>query len=85
MSEHPITHLGRRSTIALRVSAVLTLFGLAMMVWSILVPTPLPIMLAMSVGQFLGTTSFAIYLFIVVRQLRKEWRHARPGEEPEKP
>ncbi|HTR50380.1 MAG TPA: hypothetical protein VMJ10_06700 [Kofleriaceae bacterium] len=85
MNDHPVTHLGRRETIALRVSAVLTLVGLAMMVWSILVPTPLPVMLAMSVGQFLGTTAFAIYLFIVVRQLRREWRRARPDEEPEKP
>ena len=57
---------------ALRVSAVLTLIGLALMVWSLLQPTPLPVMLAMTVGQAVGTTAFALYLFIVVRELRRE-------------
>ena len=66
--------LSRRATIGLRVSAFLTLIGLALMVWSMLVPTPLPVMLAMSVGQAVGTTAFAIYLVIVVRQLRRERR-----------
>jgi hypothetical protein len=58
--------------VALTISAVLTIIGLALMVWSILVPTPLPVMLAMSVGQVIGTTAFAIYLFIVIRDLRRE-------------
>ena len=57
--------------IALRVSAVLTLIGLALMVWSILVPTPLPVMLAMTVGQFVGTAAFGIYIYIVVRDVRR--------------
>lgn len=59
-------------------SAVLTLVALALMVWSVLVPTPLPVMLAMTVGQAIGSTAFAIYLFVVVRALRRELR----GEEP---
>lgn len=66
--------LSRRATIGLRVSATLTLIGLGLMVWSMLVPTPLPVMLAMSVGQVVGTTAFAIYTVIVVRQLRRERR-----------
>ncbi len=66
--------LSRGATIALRVSAVLTLIGLALMVWSILVPTPLPVMLAMSVGQMVGTAAFGLYIFIVVRELRRNWR-----------
>lgn len=66
--------LGPRATLGLRISAVLTLIGLALMVWSMLVPTPLPVMLAMSVGQLVGTTAFAIYIVIVVRQLRRERR-----------
>ncbi|HUJ58342.1 MAG TPA: hypothetical protein VLX92_07615 [Kofleriaceae bacterium] len=68
------TTLSRRATIALRVAAVLTLIGLALMVWSILVPTPLPVMLAMTVGQGFGTLAFGIYILIVVRQLRRELR-----------
>jgi hypothetical protein len=58
--------------LTLRLSALLTLIGLAFMVWSLLEPTPLPVMLAMTVGQAFGTAAFAIYLFIVVRELRRE-------------
>ncbi len=43
----------------LRISAVLTLMALALMCWSLLVPTPLPVMVAMSVAQGLGTLAFA--------------------------
>jgi hypothetical protein len=63
--------------LTLRLSAVLTLLGLAFMVWSMVEPTPLPVMLAMTVGQGLGTTAFAIYLFIVIRELRREIRRGR--------
>jgi hypothetical protein len=56
---------------ALRLAAVLTLVGLGLMVWSILVPTPLPVMLAMTVGQAVGTLAFALYLYVVVRELRR--------------
>jgi len=72
-----VTPLSRRATIALRIAAVLTLAGLALMVWSILVPTPLPVMLAMTTGQGLGTTAFAIYLLIVLRHLRRDLRAAK--------
>ena len=61
----------------LRLSALLTLIGLAFMVWSMFEPTPLPVMLAMTVGQGFGTAAFAIYLFVVVRELRRELRRAR--------
>jgi hypothetical protein len=50
---------------------VLTLIGLAFMAWSMLQPTPLPVILAMSVGQAFGTTAFALYLYVIVRELRK--------------
>ena len=59
---------------ALRWSALLTLIGLALMVWSILQPTPLPVMLAMTVGQLFGTTAFGLYLYVVVRDMRRERR-----------
>ena len=54
----------------LRISAVLTLIGLGFMVWSILRPTPMPVILAMSVGQGFGTLAFALYGFVVLRDLR---------------
>jgi peptidoglycan/LPS O-acetylase OafA/YrhL len=60
--------------IALRVAAVLAILGLGLMVWSMLAPTPLPVMLAMTVGQALGTASFGLYLYIVVRDVRRARR-----------
>ena len=65
---------------ALRVSAVLTLVGLGFMVWSMIEPTPLPVMLAMSVGQAFGTLAFAIYLYVVVSALRRDYRRVRPQD-----
>ena len=65
---------------ALRTSAVLTLVGLGLMVWSMLQPTPLPVMLAMTVGQGIGTFAFAIYVFVVVRELRREFVRRRDRE-----
>jgi hypothetical protein len=65
--------------LALRVSAVLTLVALALMAWSILQPTPLPVMLAMSVGQGIGCLAFGLYLYVVIRDVR------RPEPPPESP
>lgn len=60
---------------ALLVTAcVLTLLALALMVWSLLVPTVWPIMIAMSVAQGLGTLAFAMYGYVVYRDLRKRMR-----------
>jgi hypothetical protein len=61
----------------LRVSAVLTLIALALIVWSVLVPTPLPVMLAMTVGQGVGTVAFAIFGVIVFKDLTRSRRARR--------
>ena len=58
-------------TTLLRISAVLTLIALALMVWSMLDPTPLPVMLAMSVAQGLGTLAFSLYGLAVYKDLRR--------------
>lgn len=50
-------------------SAVLTLVALALMIWSMAKPTPLPVMLAMTVGQALGTLAFALYGLVVALDL----------------
>jgi hypothetical protein len=68
--------------IALRISAVLTLIGLALMAWSMLQPTPLPVMLAMSVGQGIGCMAFGLYLYVVIRDIRRG-RREPPPESPE--
>lgn len=70
--------LGRLGAIELglllRVSAVLTLVALGLMVWSMMQPTPLPVMLAMTVGQALGTLAFALYGYVVIADV---WRVRR--------
>jgi len=53
-------------------SAVLPLLGVAFLLWSFIEPTPLPGMAAMTVGQALGTAAFAIYVYLVVRELWRE-------------
>ncbi len=68
-------------TTLLRSSAVLTLFALALMVWSMLDPTPLPVMLAMSLGQVFGTVAFALYGLAVYKDLRRIRRERRESQE----
>jgi hypothetical protein len=65
---------------ALRIACMLTLVGLALMTWSMLQPTWIPIMVAMTLGQAIGTTAFAIFAFRIVGDLR---RSIRKG--PDKP
>ena len=48
--------------------------GLALMIWSVLDPRPIPVVVAMTVGQGFGTLSFLIYLFIVFMDLRRSQR-----------
>jgi hypothetical protein len=65
----------------LRISAVLTIVGLAMMVWSLLVPTPMPVMLAMSAGQAIGILAFLLYIIAIVIDLRRDRRARRESQQ----
>ena len=57
----------------LQISAGLTLAALALMVWSMLAPTPLPVILAMSLGQLVGTVAFGLFGYaVLVDQVRKQ-------------
>ncbi len=56
----------------LRVACVLALVALALMVWSLFDPRPLPVVVAMSVGQVFGTLSFGSFLWVVVVDLRAQ-------------
>jgi hypothetical protein len=51
-------------------STIATLAALALMVVSILLPNPFLLVLAMSVGQGLGTLSLALYLLAIVLDLQ---------------
>ena len=56
---------------ALRLAAIAALLALALMVWGVLDPHPISLVIAMSVGQALGTTSFLVFLAVVCIDL---WR-----------
>lgn len=53
----------------LRVACVLGLVALALMVLSVLDPTVWPVLIALSLGQVLGTLSLGLYLLAVGRDL----------------
>jgi len=61
----------RRRRRALQVACVLGLVANALMAWSVLEPTPVPIMVSMSAGQVIGTLSFLLYLMVVAADLRR--------------
>ncbi len=54
----------------LRWSCLLTLLGLVMCLWSLLVPKPIPIILAMSLAQGIGTVAFLLFLTVLYFDLR---------------
>jgi hypothetical protein len=55
----------------LSIACWLTLAALALMVYSVLVPRPIPVVLAMSVGQGLGTLAFLLFAFVFLNDLKK--------------
>jgi len=58
----------------LQASSALALVALALIVWSLVDPRPIPVILAMSAAQALGTLSFVAFLWVVVRDLRAAQR-----------
>ena len=68
-----IGFVARWSRRLLALAAILTLIGLGLMVWSMAQPTPMPVILAMSVGQGLGILAFLLFgIAVLVDQLRKQ-------------
>jgi hypothetical protein len=55
---------------ALRWAALAGIASLALMVWGVLDPHPIALVIAMSVGQALGTLSFLVFCLVVVTDLR---------------
>jgi hypothetical protein len=55
----------------IQAACVCALAALAMMIWSLFDPRPIPVIAAMSVGQALGTLSFVAFLYVVAMDLRK--------------
>ena len=55
--------------LSLRLAAMCTLPALGLMVWGVLDPRPIALVVAMSVGQALGTLAFALYTIVVIADL----------------
>lgn len=60
-----------RIHLALRWAAIAALAALGLMVWGVLDSQPIALVIAMSVGQALGTASFMVFLAVVFVDL---WR-----------
>jgi preprotein translocase subunit SecF len=65
----------------LRVAAILALVALPLMVWSIVVPTVWPVLVALSIGQGIGTLSFLLFLVAVARDLGVKKKMQEKAEE----
>jgi hypothetical protein len=68
--------------ILLMTSCVLALVALALMGWSVLVPRPVPVIVAMSVGQGIGTLSLVLYLVVVGLDVRRVLEDEKPPSGP---
>jgi len=64
-----------------RSACVLGLCALALMAWSILVPTALPVIAALSLGQVLGALAFLAYLLAIVAEIRRHDGALRRADE----
>jgi hypothetical protein len=63
-------------------ACALALVALGLVVWSLLDPRPIPVIVAMSVGQVLGTLSFAAFLVVVVGDVRSREKSTKAPPEP---
>ncbi len=61
----------RAQRILLTIACSAALIALALMVWSVVDPRPAPVVIAMSLGQGLGTLSLLAYLLVVIDDLRR--------------
>jgi hypothetical protein len=50
----------------------LALAAVGLMVWSLFDPRPIPVVVAMSVGQVLGTLSLLAFVYVVVADWRAQ-------------
>lgn len=60
-------------------ACILSLVALALMIWSVLDPTPLPVMVVMSVGQVIGTLGLLCYVAAVVAY---QWQRKKEPPPP---
>ena len=58
-------------------ACIAALVALALMTWQLFDPTVWPVMVAMSVGQVIGTASFAAFGYVVFADYRARRRAAK--------
>jgi hypothetical protein len=63
------------------VACVSGLAALALMTWQVFDPTVWPVMVAMSLGQVLGTASFAAFGLVVLADFRAHLRAAKASKQ----
>jgi hypothetical protein len=61
------------------------LVALGLMIWSLFDPRPIPVIVAMSVGQVLGTLSLLSFAYVVVADWRELDRLSEAGPAVLKP
>ena len=66
-------------------ACVLGLIGLALMSWSLFDQGWIPVMMAMSVGQGIGTLSLVLFLLVVYIDLQRATFRPSIPPEPRKP
>jgi hypothetical protein len=71
-----------RSEPALRIAASLVLGSLVLMGAGVVVPLPLAVIAAMSIGQGLGILGVALFAFVVLRDIRHVFRRRRSAPPP---
>jgi hypothetical protein len=59
--------------------------AVCLMLWSLIVPTPMPVLVAMSAGQVLGTLSLVAYLAVVLVDVRKAHLERETGPSSARP
>jgi small-conductance mechanosensitive channel len=69
----------------LRAASMLAIVALGMMMWSLVDPSPAPVLLALSIGQVLGTLSFVTFLAVVGWDVYREWRANKLKPEADEP
>jgi len=68
----------------LRVACILALVALPLMVWSLFDGTVWPVLIALSVGQGLGTLSFFLFLVAIARDLHLKRKLVAASKETER-
>jgi hypothetical protein len=56
----------------LAVASSFALLAVALMIWSLFDPRPIPVVVAMSVGQALGTLSLLAFVYVIVADWRAQ-------------